>query len=343
MFKRGKMNMRLFLMLTLVVGIGFSRSTLSQVSPVLSATGLYSDINQFVIATDVREYKVQYPLFNDGVLKRRWIYLPSGSKVNTSNPNWWNFPEGTKIWKEFSFNFNGKFKRIETRLIQKVGGNWKFSTYLWDHLDTEAVLSDGKMLLKYADLGEGVFHNVPGERNCKSCHFAKDGADPVLGFSAIQLDHNEEGLNISKLKNENLLTHKIADDISIKATTPEGVRALGLLHANCSHCHNPNGSMSFLSMNLRHDVSNKNAIEENTYQSTVNQKSGFEFPDTPGPQKRILPGQPEVSVLYRRIKVANHLDPDFGLKMPPGPIGTMTQNKELLKYLESFIKSIPAN
>jgi hypothetical protein len=60
----------------------------------LRDTGLYAD--------EVRPFSPQYPLWSDGASKRRWIQVPGGTSIDATRPDAWEFPRGTKLWKEFS-------------------------------------------------------------------------------------------------------------------------------------------------------------------------------------------------------------------------------------------------
>src|SRR5262245_41272255 len=77
----------------------------------LSQTGLYADIGAKALSPDVRGFNPQYPLWSDGLQKSRWIHLPPGTKIDTSDPDRFIFPRGTKLWKEF--RANGRL--VETR------------------------------------------------------------------------------------------------------------------------------------------------------------------------------------------------------------------------------------
>src|SRR3954465_6471514 len=68
----------------------------------LSGTGLYADIGTERVADGVLAYRPAFALWGGGGDKRRCIYLPPGSRIDTSDMDDWEFPEGTKIWKEFS-------------------------------------------------------------------------------------------------------------------------------------------------------------------------------------------------------------------------------------------------
>ena len=82
----------------------------------LECTGLYAAIASKQIALGVRAFSPAVPLWSDGADKLRWIFLPPGTSIDSSNPNEWVFPVGTKAWKEFSSGG----QRVETRLWQKV-------------------------------------------------------------------------------------------------------------------------------------------------------------------------------------------------------------------------------
>ena len=66
-----------------------------------AARGLYSDWATKTVASGVRQYDPGLHLWSDGASKTRWIYLPPGTKIDTTDMNEWTFPPGTKIWKEF--------------------------------------------------------------------------------------------------------------------------------------------------------------------------------------------------------------------------------------------------
>ena len=114
----------------------------------------------------------QYPLWSDGSAKRRWLYLPPGTAIDKSNPDAWDFPPGTKAWKEFS-----QGRRIETRYIERLpDGAWRFAAYQWNEAGTQALLAPEKGV---PALG------IPSRADCLACHEAAPA--PILGYSAVQL------------------------------------------------------------------------------------------------------------------------------------------------------------
>src|SRR5687767_4053533 len=68
--------------------------------PRLADTGLYVP-GTLRVRADNQPFSPQYALWSDGASKRRWIHLPAGAFIDASRPDAWEFPAGTKLWKEF--------------------------------------------------------------------------------------------------------------------------------------------------------------------------------------------------------------------------------------------------
>lgn len=106
----------------------------------LLQTRLYSDTTMTVLAPDVHTYAPSYELWSDGASKRRYIRVPEGAQIDTSNMDDWVFPVGTKMWKEFTRGGT----RVETRLIARVSDKpdgWAAAAYVWDRDQRNAQLS----------------------------------------------------------------------------------------------------------------------------------------------------------------------------------------------------------
>jgi predicted neuraminidase len=63
----------------------------------------------------VRSYRPKYELWSDGSTKQRFIYLPPNTQIDTTNPDRWAFPQGTRLYKTFSIDG----LRLETRVSEK--------------------------------------------------------------------------------------------------------------------------------------------------------------------------------------------------------------------------------
>ncbi|HET7542263.1 MAG TPA: hypothetical protein VFK05_20485 [Polyangiaceae bacterium] len=198
----------------------------------LSQAGLYADIAGGMLSPGIIGYTPQFELWSDGAEKQRWIRLPEGQQIDTSNMDEWVFPEGTQLWKQFSV----AGVRIETRLLEKRGpseADWLALAYVWS--------SDGKDAVA-APLGASnahhTDHDVPAAGECWACHGGRHNF--VLGFSAVQLAKSAAAgeIDLHGLVEQDRLSAPPADNPVVPGNSVE-VAALGYLHANCSHCHNP--------------------------------------------------------------------------------------------------------
>ena len=189
----------------------------------LSETELYRDAKQGEVSPEALAYEPRFPLWSDGAEKRRWIRLPPNTRIDTSDPDAWRFPVGTRFWKEFSID--GRV--LETRNLIKIGPepqDWAQGSYAWEADGSDAVsVPEGRRDVL------GTAHDIPTAAECSACHAG--GASYVLGFSAIQLDAEQLAVFADRFSDP------------VVALNPPGDRtaaaALGALHANCGHCHNP--------------------------------------------------------------------------------------------------------
>jgi len=197
----------------------------------LSETGLYADIATGELAHGVASFTPRFPLWSDGSEKQRWLLLPEGAQIDTSDMDEWAFPEGTKVWKQFSL----AGVRIETRLLEKRGpsdADWIPLAYVWDADGKDATAAPlGAIDARHTD------HDVPAAGECLACHGGRRSF--ILGLSALQLaDSAAAGaLDLDGLVQQGRLSHPPTSTPAIPGA-PVEVAALGYLHANCSHCHN---------------------------------------------------------------------------------------------------------
>lgn len=204
---------------------------LDAVPRLLAETGLYEDPAAERIADDVRPFAPQFELWSDGATKRRWVYLPPGTRIDASDMDDWQFPTGTKLWKEFTRDD----VRVETRMLLKHGpapADWVGMAYVWNEDQTEAV-AEPEGVIDALDTG----HDVPAAGECFGCHGGRTSR--VLGFSAIQLAHDAEPgqLDLADLVAGDRLDPTPASALAVPGDATERA-ALGYLHANCGHCHN---------------------------------------------------------------------------------------------------------
>ncbi len=302
----------------------------------LADTGLYS--SDRAISADVLPFSPQYPLWSDGATKRRWIYLPPGSSIDAAQPDAWEFPRGTKLWKEFSHG--GK---VETRFLSRgMDGEWRFGSYVWNAAGTEATLAPAAGM---RDLpASGARYSIPSENDCRACH---DGAPvPVLGFSALQLspdrdplaphaDADATAVNLDTLTARGLLKNLPAALRSprIVASSPAERAALGYLHGNCGNCHNAEGPLAVLDMTLAQRVATPDSAGD-VLRSIVGVESQFQPRGASADARRIAAGHEATSVIALRMASRDPLQ-----QMPP--LGTVAIDTEAMRLIGRWIESLP--
>jgi len=279
----------------------------------LSRTGLYADFESKTLVDSVIEFEPRNVLWSDAAVKRRWIQLPAGATIDTSSMDRWTFPVGTKWFKEFSLGG----KRLETRLIWRVadtGDREKdtlFGSYVWDDTETEATFAkDGSVNLR------GTQHDAPSADACWKCHIGEPGR--ALGFSALQLG------DVSALP--------LSDPPPAGTTYAAPNAALGYLHANCGHCHNPSGSAWATSgMVLRLDVGERDSATTGSYRTTV----GVPLENwlNHGYTNRIVAGDPDNSALLYRMTQRT-----MTIQMPP--IATEFSDPDGIDLVRTWIQSL---
>jgi hypothetical protein len=312
----------------------------------LGDTGLY--VAGGHIRPDVLPFSPQYPLWSDGAAKRRWIWLPPGTSIDASAPDAWQFPPGTKLWKEFAHG-----NVLETRYIERAAdGAWRFGSYVWSADGKDAVLAPARGVRDLpAPNAPGARYAIPSEDDCRACH---EGAPvPVLGFSVLQLSPDRDPLaphaervagavDLKSLNARGLLRNLRADLLArpprIAASSPAERAALGYLHGNCGNCHNDEGPLAVLEMTLAQRVAapaNGPGVNS-VMRSIVGVQSQFRPTGAPRGAARIAPGHLGASVIAMRM---NSRDP---LQQMP-PLGTAAVDAEAVALLARWIEGLSEN
>lgn len=303
----------------------------------LSDTGLYAPGSTTQMGDGVRAYAPQYPLWSDGTRKRRWIQLPSGTAIDASQPDAWEFPAGTRLWKEFAYG-----RPIETRYLERLDdGRWRFAAYVWTADGRDAVLApEGGVIL---DAGPTGRYRVPSRTDCLACH--EGPAVPVLGFSALQLSPDRDPLaphaeapragdaDLRTLVAGRLLVNLppalLATPPRIAAPTATARAALGYLHGNCGHCHDPAGALDGLDLSLAQRADPGAGSVARTLQSLLDRESRYRPPGVTDARRVALDnGSP--STLLLRLASTSPL-----ARMPP--LGVQVIDAEGIALIERWI------
>jgi hypothetical protein len=261
----------------------------------------------------------QYPLWSDGAAKRRWLALPPGRAIDARQPDAWQFPPGTKLWKEFAH----AGRPVETRYIERLAdGRWRFASYLWNDDGSDAVLAPeaGVAALPVA-AAPGGRYAVPSRNDCRACH--ESSAVPVLGASALQLAPElpawaERGW----LRGLPAALRQTPPAVAAASDTERA--ALGALHANCGHCHNRSGHQVPLALTLAQRAADPAASRAEVLHSLL------EAPTRLRAQPPVRAGHAADSVLVQRM--ASRAP---ALQMPP--LGTRIPDLEALALVQRWI------
>ena len=307
----------------------------------LSDTGLFAPGTTTTLAAGVVPFSPQYPLWSDGTRKRRWIALPPGTAIDAARVDAWEFPVGTRLWKEFGYGH-----RIETRMIERLpDGSWRFATYVWNAQGTVATLApeEGAMV-EVADAPGGRYA-VPSRNDCVACH--EGGAVPVLGFSALQLSPDRDPLaphadparpGMTDLRSlaargwlRNLPQEFLASPPRIQGASATARAALGYLHGNCGHCHNAAGALTGVELVLAQQADANARSAEQTIASLLGHSSRFR-PNGTASAQRVATGHDGDSVLTLRMKSTNPL-----ARMPP--LGVQVIDQEGVALIERWIST----
>ncbi|HSH91465.1 MAG TPA: hypothetical protein VK996_15875 [Ramlibacter sp.] len=310
----------------------------------LSETGLFAKGSITQVRAGIVTFSPQYPLWSDGAEKRRWMLLPPGTHIDATRPGAWQFPRGTRLWKEFAHDG----RPVETRFIERVAdGSWRFASYVWNEDGSDAVLAPAagyrSMPVRAAPGGR---YAIPSRTDCLACHAST--TVPVLGVSALQLSPDRDPLapgakpqragdvDLRSLVSRGWLRglpHALLDQPPrIPASTPVERAALGYLHGNCSHCHNTTGSQAPVGLTLAQRVGDPSVALKEVLRSMLDAASRYRPEGAAGDAKVVAPGRAENSVLAIRMQSRNPQ-----AQMPP--LGTAMPDPDALALVYRWINN----
>jgi cytochrome c553 len=317
---------------------GFEAGPSAPVAPaLLSETGLYAGEGTTQVDRRNRPFSPQYPLWSDGATKKRWIRLPDGAAIDATDVTRWNFPVGTRFWKEFSFNG----RKVETRMLWRATDDrWVFASYAWNEAQTEATLAPETGIADVAEVAPGKRHTIPGVADCRSCH--DSARTEILGFDALNLSDDRDAnaphaealttemITLRTLTEENLIYPKRPELTTtpprIAASSPLARAALGYLSTNCGSCHNRDSSIASVGLLLKYS-------DNAALATTVDQRGHWVVPEAQQESRLINPGHPESSAIVRRMKSRRPSS-----QMPP--VGTVVVDRAAVDLLTRWVKEM---
>ncbi|HVK77280.1 MAG TPA: SO2930 family diheme c-type cytochrome [Kofleriaceae bacterium] len=312
-------------------------------------------------------YELNVELFSDYALKQRAIYVPPGA-AGTFDPELaFELPVGSVIIKNFAFAADLReptrdVTLVETRLLIRYADGWRPLPYIWDEAQADAVLSpagDVRAISFVDDLGQARTSNylVPQKNQCENCHARKptETARPEIVPIGVKARHLNRGHDyggavgqvnqLDRLSALGLLagappSGEVPAAYDFRPIAAGGVAAIppadvdaaarAYLDINCAHCHDPNAVQGITSqLFLGHDNTDQ-------FRLGVCKRPGSAGAGTGGFEFDIVPGQPDVSILYFRL----HTE-EVGAMMPLiGRSLTHTRGSELVR---AWIAAMPAD
>jgi hypothetical protein len=191
---------------------------------------------------------------------------------------------------------------------------------------------------------------VPQPALCNRCHGGEQYK--LLGFSAVQLSHDGPGVTLADLAAADLLSAPPpgGETYPVPGTAIERA-ALGTLHANCGHCHDPvaDQQVCWGVTGFGARVHPGEGAVEGTlaWQTAVDQDLEYWVDDAAGNHtepritRRISSGDPSMSAIWYRMSVREwgHEAPiDDHQQMPP--VGSNRVDAAGLGAVETWIESL---
>jgi len=297
----------------------------------LSKTGCVDPNDATKAASGMIPYDLNSPLWSDGAKKERFFAIPDGTTITVGADNDWDLPVGSVVMKTFSVDG----KRIETRLfMHHDDGGWAGYTYEWSDDGTDAALLPAGKAKPIGTAGQ--VWTYPSRTQCIQCHSVAAGG--TIGLETWQLNRDAVYPSTNRLSNELATLDHIgmfsaplpgAPATLPKLPDPAGQdpieqRARSYLHANCSHCHRPNGGGQG-TMDLRFGQSLKDTVTCNAAVTQGNVGAG---------SKIVVPGDPTTSVMSLRFHATD------SKRMPPVAVSILDPTGS--KVIDDWITSLTA-
>lgn len=308
----------------------------------LSETGLYAGGGAQTIDPRNRPFSPQYPLWSDGARKSRWVRLPAGATIDVRDVDAWDFPVGTRFWKEFEF----AGRKVETRLLwRSSAAGWTFASYRWNAQQTDAELAPATGVPNVAEVSPGRRHSIPSVDDCRACH--DSARTEILGFTALQLSTDRDPLaphaeplapgmvTLGTLVEEGRLSPARPDLVA----TPPRIRAgdartravLGYLSTNCGSCHNEQSSLASLGLLLKAQVGVP-ADEADFVRRLLRPTTKWQIPQASS-SAVVTPGEPDLSALLVRMRSRRPSS-----QMPP--LGTVLHDRAAIELVDGWIRGL---
>jgi len=316
---------------------------------------LFADARALTLAEGVIPYDVNAPLFSDYTVKRRFLWLPRGTKIGWQDTERWNFPVGAILIKTFAYPIDARDpakgqRLLETRLLVRESdpAGWVAHTYEWDAGQTRAIrkVAGDTIDITWIDQAgktQSNTYEVPNTNVCQECH-GKTGKTGTLGGRTRQwnrtYDHGKGPENqIDHLAALGLLD--VAPPAAAQRQTlidpfgkgDVGDRGRAYLDVNCSHCHGVVGLAKGTALRLDFDHTDLLKGDPTDY-GVCKAPASAGAGGTCGLSFDVVPGHSDQSILVCRTD-------SIAAKVTMPPVGHKLIHTEGVALLKAWIDAMP--
>lgn len=316
---------------------------------------LFSDIGQQEPAQGVEPFEPIAPLYSDYTNKRRFIYIPPGSKIQYSETGMWTIPVGGVLIKTFSYVLDEregvpaeispeKERLLETRILFRQSDvKWVAETYVYDESGKQAErkVAGATIDVSWVDSAGETRTNaygVPNLNACQTCH-GENEAMNAQGLRTRQLnwDHDYGDVVENQVDHFERLGWIDAPGAREQLVDPFGSasvsdRVRSYFDSNCGSCHREDGFASTSGMWL--DWASTDPETQNPTKWGVCKQPTSAGGATCGLQFDVVPGKPDESILLCRTA-----SEEAKVRMPP--LASKIPHAEALPLIREWITQLP--
>lgn len=300
-------------------------------------------------ALGVLIYEPASSLFTDYAHKKRFIWMPKGTKATyEADSEILNLPVGAALIKNFYYeNVQntipiGSTRIIETRIMIRKSTGWIFAEYVWNTEQTEAYLdmAGSNTTVEWKDENQNIrvadSYRIPSDQQCMTCHKKNEKPIPIgikpqnLNFNYSYTTGQENQLTkwIDAGYLENNLPATITSTVNyMDESQPLELKIRSYIDINCAHCHQTNSHCDYRPMrfafNETADLANMGVC--------VDTEDMADFP--PALSKIVNPGNFNRSMLHYRLNTDNE-----SYRMPL--LGRSEIHTEGVALIEEWINSL---
>jgi uncharacterized repeat protein (TIGR03806 family) len=294
----------------------------------------------------VLPYEPASSLFTDYAHKKRFVWMPSGTKATyEGDGKSLELPVGAAIIKNFYYDnvIPGNVTRIiESRIMIRKADGWIFAEYVWNAEQTEAFLDLGGSNTSVTWMDESGevkstnAYRIPSEAQCMICHKSEEKPVPI-GIKPQNLNFNYSYVTgssnqLSKWIQEGYLENNIPSNIVATVDYNDTSKSLDLrvrsyVDINCAHCHQANSHCDYRPMRFAFSET----VDPANMGVCVDTQDMAGFPSAFS--KIVTPGNHNRSMLYHRITTN-----DIASMMPL--IGRSMVHEEGAALIKEWINSL---